>query len=550
MQNVLEVTSDLTLKKQQINIGRWYQDNDITEYLETLILHGGIGGMSLGATYLLRGRKEDGQFPASDGSSYIVAVTPAVNTMQKDMRIDYFLNKSKQPRNALADDLTLLLSSLKELDQSNYQNLTVQIAEKLKAATKDHIDIDTVKLLINELQKAGFDEAAIKARILEIDKAHSKYGYRDVFEEIMPILKRHKKGNSRILFPYNLDQRHWLTGEIMIAKKNNNYTVDIYAHDPYGHGQMAENLFNILELTIRARISQEHAEANLIEVHNQQSPFSARQAPGDNVSCGVIVCEDLSKRIRGEELPLASLYPIGTEGLRRQHIQAMIEYRAKQDPILEGFLARNLLKAESAVANKIHPHSPSLAVLPPLPKREFSRSTVVSLTSNALLLTGTGLGFFNTRGIQIAGAICNLTGFGAKQLHDYLENRNTRNEIAKKRRDIERNTVSKRLFNEVNNLYPEHWGNNYGVRVDWKDALTTLINIALQCAAVSLIWYNAETRKDTDDTLLKYFIMVAVVAAYGLDYLEQHFKKDNLRRYDERLSEVLKAETTSMSKRI
>ncbi len=73
---------------------------------------------------------------------------------------------------------------------------------------------------------------------------------KDVFDELMPLLLTKDIAYVRILFPYNISQIHWLTGEILIHKNSNTYILEIYAHDPYGTGQMAEENFALIISTM------------------------------------------------------------------------------------------------------------------------------------------------------------------------------------------------------------------------------------------------------------------------------------------------------------
>ena len=51
---------------------------------------------------------------------------------------------------------------------------------------------------------------------------------KDIFDELMPVMLHEENCKARILFPYNITQSHWITGEILLTKKNDNISVSIF----------------------------------------------------------------------------------------------------------------------------------------------------------------------------------------------------------------------------------------------------------------------------------------------------------------------------------
>ena len=165
---------------------------------------------------------------------------------------------------------------------------------------------------------------------------------RDIFAELAPLLAT-PMANIKILFPYN-NGVHWLLGEIKICKINNEFTINFYLHDPYGAGQWSFDNYQLLSQCFENKIYALHRGAN-IRVNNSPSHYiSGRQNSNDTVSCGVIVVEDLLKRIAGNSLDIDSPYPSGAKELREQHIRQLEDFyrHVPNNLTLVNFKRRNI----------------------------------------------------------------------------------------------------------------------------------------------------------------------------------------------------------------
>ena len=111
--------------------------------------------------------------------------------------------------------------------------------------------------LIEKLKHFGFNRRKLDAAIENLRRQEQRS---DVFRELAPFLKTHQ-AQIKILMPYNISQSHWLTAEIQILKDHHLYQLRIWAHDPYGGGQMPVNPFRSLSASITSRIRTLHPEA-------------------------------------------------------------------------------------------------------------------------------------------------------------------------------------------------------------------------------------------------------------------------------------------------
>jgi hypothetical protein len=192
---------------------------------------------------------------------------------------------------------------------------------------------------------------------------------RDVFDELLPCLLSESNCLAKILFPYNRTQSHWLTGEIRIRKQNHHYQIEILAHDPFGGGQFNEGNFEAMRSAIEKRIRSQDAEATF-QFQQITSPYNRRQARGDSVSCGVIVCEDLLKRISGIELSQDALYMFGAKDLREKHINKFIQYLNEANPTRINFIKRNTIQRTETIQSSTQKSS----------QASSTSSTVIKLT--------------------------------------------------------------------------------------------------------------------------------------------------------------------------
>jgi thioesterase domain-containing protein/predicted acylesterase/phospholipase RssA/acyl-CoA synthetase (AMP-forming)/AMP-acid ligase II/tetratricopeptide (TPR) repeat protein len=176
---------------------------------------------------------------------------------------------------------------------------------------------------------------------------------RDVFDELLPCLLSETNCLAKILFPYNLTQSHWLTGEVTIDKQGHHYEIKILAHDPFGGGQVTESNFNVIKAAIEKRI-RSGDEKDTFQFQRANSPYKRRQALGDSTSCGVIACEDILKRISGASLNQTKPYDQGTKDLREKHVDAFVKYLKETDATRVNFVKRNTVQQKNVgLANQM-----------------------------------------------------------------------------------------------------------------------------------------------------------------------------------------------------
>lgn len=157
-----------------------------------------------------------------------------------------------------------------------------------------------------------------------LDATGQADGY-DVFNELLPVMQNQANSSYKILFPFNGSRFHWLIGEVIINKKDNQFEVTTFAHDPYGGGQMPLSDATKIRLAIEGRIRSAFPNASF-QFQNQMSPYGRRQSAVDGVSCGVITADDLFIRVRGGTLDREQPHSMGAIKLRREHIEIVRQY--------------------------------------------------------------------------------------------------------------------------------------------------------------------------------------------------------------------------------
>ncbi|MBA3537368.1 MAG: hypothetical protein H0T84_12300 [Tatlockia sp.] len=191
----------------------------------------------------------------------------------------------------------LLKNQFKDLDGKNYS-----------VAVVDAIDTDggiPIEFFFDSAQQPEPDKGNIDHR-------------RDLFDDIHQMIASPDNQNIKILFPYNLSNLHWLTAEIKIHKEGDNYNISLSAHDPYGGGGLKFQTYNDLVSVLAKKINQLNTNAKL-NFSSMPSPYGPRQSRDDGNSCGVIVVEDMLKRICGESLNILQPYTVGAQELRERH---------------------------------------------------------------------------------------------------------------------------------------------------------------------------------------------------------------------------------------
>lgn len=172
---------------------------------------------------------------------------------------------------------------------------------------------------------------------------------RDIFDDF-DLISPEELENIKIIFPFNITQHHWLSGEIKIKKLDNNIVVEIFAHDPYGKGIISPDNYIAISKMLEQKL--ENIFPNFtISIENPVSTYNRRQAIGDAVSCGVITTDDILKRIQGISLNVSQSYIIGAEELRRAHLNNVEKY--EETSTKDNFISRNSIQQATT------PHHPA-----------------------------------------------------------------------------------------------------------------------------------------------------------------------------------------------
>lgn len=273
-QRVQEQVDENNTNKLTINPKYWYTDNNINTYVTNVIKHrlGGFEDDVSGAkcSFLLKNQL------GKNNDLYYILYSGAVDSAEKGISLDFFLDKSKQ-------------------SQPDYGK---------------------------------------------------RDDRRDVFDELNPLMQGQNRCKAKILLPYNITQIHWLTGEIIIEKKSSAISVTIFAHDPYGRGEVSQENFQVLEMALKKRIQEVIGGMLPVNITKEQSPYvNARQQ--DSNSCGVIVADEIVKRMQDEELP-SSPYPPDAAELRRLQLDFLRETLGEADKAYQNFVTEVTKTATSA----------------------------------------------------------------------------------------------------------------------------------------------------------------------------------------------------------
>jgi len=301
-----------------INLNYCYSDDDINTYINTSVEQE-LDGYDTQCVYLLRKDFVE----KNNRKKYRVAITPAVCAHQQEFPLSYFFDAALQPMDAICQALNQLVK------ERVFQSLSIlknqELHEKLCLYLDEQkIDTDIIKLIGEILVELNFDEEKITNFTYQRNLANPRI---DVFHEIMPYLRERADRKVKILFPFNdQDRFHWLLGEVIIHHlKNNEYLVKIQTHDPYGRGQLKDVFYQQLKSVIIKKINSYFSES-LVRVSNVESEFTPRQNRLDTTSCGIIVSEDLLKRIVEESLDVLKPFPIGAKMLRKSHYEKICTY--------------------------------------------------------------------------------------------------------------------------------------------------------------------------------------------------------------------------------
>jgi tetratricopeptide (TPR) repeat protein len=171
----------------------------------------------------------------------------------------------------------------------------------------------------------GSDNADLSSFVDKTKYPASKTGESDnrtdVFDELSSIMRGEENSRAKILFPYYKGDNFWLVGEIVLDKKGQTLSVLVLAHDPYGRGEMSNMKFNVLE----NRLKEVFVELT-VEVLSVISQYTSKRLSLDDIiSSGVIVADELVKRIANDSLTLSTAYPVGARQVRENQILFLLE---------------------------------------------------------------------------------------------------------------------------------------------------------------------------------------------------------------------------------
>lgn len=150
----------------------------------------------------------------------------------------------------------------------------------------------------------------------------------DIFDELIPKLREYTNCKAKIVFGYNRnqalarDQGHWLTAEIDLEKKDNEFAINCKLHNPYGGGKWERSELETLKTTFKEKIFGAFSPCSIF-ITDTESSFKKRQK--DNTSCGVIVADEIIKLLKGENLDIESPYTPNALELRRAQYNYLIE---------------------------------------------------------------------------------------------------------------------------------------------------------------------------------------------------------------------------------
>jgi hypothetical protein len=148
-----------------------------------------------------------------------------------------------------------------------------------------------------------------------------KFSDPDALDELYNVMKSEEESQGKILFAYNDFLSHWELAEIQFHKRGNKWIIEMYKHNPYGKGQFSKDETLALQQAINLKFS---GIVWLPTFSSPESIFNRRQAPGDVTSCGVIVADDLIRRIKGA--PLDQTYDVGAMALREKQRETVKKY--------------------------------------------------------------------------------------------------------------------------------------------------------------------------------------------------------------------------------
>lgn len=323
----------------------YYGDDDICDYLSAYLIQNEEFTQAKNFIYLLSDQEYVVQpiLDQSDKKKYFVAVSSAIGTVEVkkgNLNLDFFLDKSTRQDDENTKLLKKLIKFIKK-KKPKYNKLLDKI-HQFKKDNNSKLEVITSFLNDNDKNVESVRQA-FQLKLVELQQNES-----DVFEELMPYLMSGEENTyAKILFPYNLDNIHWLTGEIRINKEINknakkSYRVEVYTHDPYGGGKMDKVAFKKIKKAIRKRIKESDKSSKKVSIKNLSSPYEVGgQNSSDAISCGAVAIENLIKRISGKTIGDV-VHKKGAPNLRKQQLEIV-----KNSQPNSSFIQRNEKKVKA-----------------------------------------------------------------------------------------------------------------------------------------------------------------------------------------------------------
>lgn len=319
-----------------------YRDSDMEAYIKYEVrTDPTLGDYAPGCEYRLNNVIHD----EGDGLNYHVAVTPPLDTKEKALVIDYFLDKTKQQRSEVGSIIAELLKNqdfvniLSVPDAQGAQDFLISCIQQ--QVTQRHGSPELVRAVMNHIIESGYDRNQLRQRLTNLSHGAQSP---DVFDEFATQFRSETNAHFKILYPYNRTQSHWLLGEIKIHKQGHQYNIELFAHDPFGSGRLEQNNYTLLSQTIKKRIIALDPQATITQVKNSGSPYDEpRQHSRDYSSCGPCTSDATILRIQGKSLNQPQPYPRHAIALRHDQFFKIQQYYANSPIALESFTNRNWL---------------------------------------------------------------------------------------------------------------------------------------------------------------------------------------------------------------
>jgi len=297
-------------------------------------------------TYLLyhKGRSENSHLihDEGDGRNYIVAVIPPTQTLAPDNTrnaashsVVHYLGDFEE--DVLSECYRKILAGL----PNNSNSELSEVEEILSKETEFH-KLSTPQELLDECKnKSGLSnkekvELFLKEANKKIKEKSASCKEKDVFNDFKTLIRNQTNSdwNLKILFPYNPTRNHWITGEIKIHKSGTTVKVQVFGHNPNGgvsegnpFNEMGEE-FNKLKVVMEHKIKALFPQTTDCTFETLSSPYT-KYRQHDDISCGPICVDELTKRVIGKALEMD--YEKGTLELRRTQRDFLKENKTEHE---------------------------------------------------------------------------------------------------------------------------------------------------------------------------------------------------------------------------